>query len=76
MWSGIVSIPYQQLIERIPTLPSGETWHRDLLRQMTQDQEEVRPSAHTYAHLRIPPTPFFKRGNGGIFSTGRTEFLF
>lgn len=26
------------------TLPIGETWHRDLLRQMTQDLTGVRPS--------------------------------
>jgi hypothetical protein len=26
------------------TLPSGETWHRDLLRQMAQDMPETRPA--------------------------------
>ena len=26
-----------------PQLPSGETWHRDLLQQMARDLEEIRP---------------------------------
>lgn len=39
-YAGIERL-FEIIAKRIdPTLPSGETWHRDLLRQMTQDQEK------------------------------------
>jgi hypothetical protein len=35
-----------ELIARLVdgNLPDGETWHRDLLQQMSQDQPRIRPS--------------------------------
>lgn len=43
-YSGVERL-FEQIARQVDReLPTGETWHRDLLRQMAQDQPEARPA--------------------------------
>lgn len=44
LYTGLERL-FEMIARRVDlTLPTGETWHRDLIKQMTQDLAGVRPS--------------------------------